>query len=76
MSSRTDFAISYATFAPSGTCESRAEALRAIFGPRAARAAVRFAMEAQEMGDEDVALAWMKTASVLVADRDETPFLH
>lgn len=49
-----------------------------MFGPHAARAAVRFAMEAQEMGEEDAALLWMQTAAQL-ADEDDyaaSPFLH
>jgi hypothetical protein len=78
MSSRTDFATSNAALAPLGTAETRAQALRAIFGPHAAHAAVRFAMEAHEMGEDDAALIWMQTASHLVDDEDHgaTPFLH
>jgi hypothetical protein len=78
MSSRTDLAASHAVLAPLGTSETRAEALRAIFGPHAARAAVRFAMEAHEMGEKEAALAWMQAASLLVDEQDlaATPFLH
>jgi hypothetical protein len=78
MSSRTDFTTSPAALAPLGTAETRAQALRAIFGPQAAHAAVRFAMEAHEMGEEEAALVWMQTASCLVDDEEfgAAPFLH
>ncbi|MDB5364887.1 MAG: hypothetical protein JWM77_814 [Rhodospirillales bacterium] len=78
MSSRTNLAVSRAVLAPLGTPETRAQALRAIFGQRAARAAARFAMEAHEMGEDEAALAWLQAASMLVDDEDlaATPFLH
>jgi hypothetical protein len=78
MSSRSNLAVSRAVLAPLDTPETRAQALRAIFGPRAARAAARFAIEAHEMGEDEAALVWLQAASFLVDDEDldATPFLH